>query len=261
MTKRRALITGASSGIGLELARLFAADGHDLVLVARREAKLRALADSLRRDGLSIEIIADDLADPAAPGRIVAALEQRGLTVDILVNNAGFGSNGKFVTTEREGQVMMIDVNCRALVDLTHRLLPGMLARGFGRVLNIGSTAGFQPGPNMATYYATKAFVNHFSEAIAHELRGTGVTVTVHCPGPTQTEFADVANMHKTRLFAAIGSPASAADVARDAYRAMSKGKVIAIHGALNWFATFMIRFTPRALARTIAGWISTAPE
>jgi uncharacterized protein len=248
--KTPALITGASAGIGLELAKLFAADGHDLVLVARREDKLRALAEELERGGVRVTILACDLSRSEAPALVFAELEARGIELGYLVNNAGFGSVGEFWQLDRARELEMIDLNIRALVELTHRVLPGMIERGFGRVLNIGSTAGFQPGPRMATYYASKAFVNHFTEAVAHELRGTGVTATVHCPGPTITEFGEIAGNGKTLLFRA--GAASAEAVARDAYRAMHDGSVIRIHGLANAVATFSVRLSPRRLIRSV---------
>lgn len=254
--KRRALITGASSGIGLELARLFAADGHDLVLVARRRDLLEALAVELAKPGISIEIIDADLGDPATPAALIQRLDREGLSIDYLVNNAGVGSHGKFWTLPRERELGIIDVNCRALVELTHRVVPGMIGRGFGRVLNIASTAAFQPGPHMATYCASKAFVLHFSEALAHELRETGVRVTAHCPGATATGFAEAASFGQIRLFAA--GVADSAKVARHAYRAMHRGQVVAIAGPANWFGAFVVRFTPRAWVRAIASWIAS---
>lgn len=249
-SKHTALITGASGGIGLELARLFAADGHDLVLVARSEDKLRALADQLARTGVTITVLRFDLSQPEAPTRLFAELDARGIELGYLVNNAGFGSIGNFWELERARELEMIDLNIRALVELTHLALPGMIARGFGRVLNIGSTAGFQPGPRMATYYASKAFVLHFTEAVAHELRGTGVTATVHCPGPTATGFGEVAGNGKTLLFRA--GAASAEAVARDAYQAMRAGKVVHVHGIRNALLSLSVRLSPRGLIRRI---------
>jgi uncharacterized protein len=265
-SKRTALITGASGGIGLELAKLFAADGHDLVLVARSEAKLRALADELTagnpagnsasNPAIGVTVIAVDLARPAAPRELVAELETRGVELGYLVNNAGIGSNGKFWELEPERELEMIDLNVRALVELTRLVLPSMVARGFGRVLNIGSTAGFQAGPGMATYFASKAFVLHFTEAIAHELRGTGVTATVHCPGATATGFAKAANNHDTRLFAS--GVASADAVARDAYRAMHAGKTVRVHGLRNAVMAGSVRLAPRAWVTAIAARLNT---
>lgn len=248
--KGLALVTGASSGLGRELARLFAAAGHDLVLVARREPKLRELQEELQeRHGITAQVLTADLADPAAPATIEAALEDR--PVDYLVNNAGFGTTGPFTTLDRARELAMIQVNVTSLVDLTHRFAARMRERGRGRVLNIASTAGFQPGPGMATYFATKAYVLSFTEALAHELRGTGVTATVHCPGATATEFAQEAGNDKTLLFRL--SVADATSVARHAYRSMMKGRVVAIPGILNWLAAQAVRLGPRFLVRFIA--------
>ena len=181
---KTALITGASSGLGLELARLFARDGHDLVVVARRRDHLEALATRLAAEhGVAARVIAEDLADPVAPRRIFEELQERRIDVEFLVNSAGFGTNGPFAASDLGRELAMVQVNATALMHLTHLFLPGMIARRSGRILNLGSTAGFQPGPGMAIYYATKAFVNSFTEALAYELRGTGVTATVSLSG------------------------------------------------------------------------------
>lgn len=254
MTSQRgtALITGASMGIGRELALLFAQDKHDLVLVARSEDKLRSLAAELSsQHSIRAEVIAADLVDPSAPARIFEEVERRGLTVDALVNNAGFGSNGPFVELEPRHELEMVQVNITALLHLTRLFLPGMVARGRGRVLNIASTAGFQPGPGMATYYASKAFVLSFSEALAYELKGRGVTVTAHCPGATATEFSRRASNDRSLLFK-LGA-ASAPSVARHAYRAMSRGRAVAVHGLLNWLTAMVVRFIPRPIVRAAA--------
>lgn len=248
--KHTALITGASGGIGLELAKLFARDGHDLVLVARSEDKLRDLASELEGKGVQVTVLPFDLARPEAPAQLFAELEARGIELGYLVNNAGFGSVGNFWELDRARELEMIDLNVRALVELTHLALPGMVARKFGRVLNIGSIAGMQPGPRMATYYASKAFVNSFSDALAYELRGTGVTATVHCPGPTATGFGEVAGNGKTQLFRS--GVASAQDVARDAYEAMHAGKIVQIHGLRNSLLSLSVKLSPRALIRPI---------
>ncbi|HEV3032030.1 MAG TPA: SDR family oxidoreductase [Polyangia bacterium] len=250
--KKTALVTGASSGIGLELAQLFAADGHDVVLVARRKTELEALARRLVAErGVRAHVVAEDLSDAAAPERIVAEVGRLGLTIELLVNNAGFGAKGRFAELELGRQLRMIQVNVMALVHLTGLLLPGMLARRSGRILNLGSTAGFQPGPGMAVYYATKAFVNSFTEALAFELSGTGVTATVSCPGATATEFGRVAGNGKTRLFKRgfMAAPV----VAEAAYRAMLAGKVSVIHGARNKLLIHSQRLAPRAAVRAIA--------
>jgi len=251
-----ALITGASMGIGEELARIFAADGHDLVLVARSENKLLALGKELEgAHGITAHVVPADLTDPAAPASIFASLERKGIELDYLVNNAGFGAAGAFAELSLQSQLDMLQVNIDALVALTHLALRGMLARKKGRILNIASTAGFQPGPDMAVYYATKAFVIMFSEGIAEEVKAGGVTVTAHCPGATATGFADTAGNAKSILFKLGAAPAD--KVARHAYRSMMKGKVLAIDGLLNWLTAFSVRLSPRALVRKLARWMN----
>lgn len=241
-----ALVTGASRGIGLELARLLAADGHDLVLLARSEGPMRALAQELTEShGVAVRIELADLSDPAAPGAVVSRLEADGVAIDVLVNNAGFGSTGAFHTLDLATELRQVQVNVGALTALTGLLLPGMVRRGRGRVLNIASTAAFQPGPFMAVYFATKSYVLSFTEAIAFELKGTGVSATAHCPGATETGFAARAGNDKNKLFTK-QKPAGAAVVAADAYRAMCAGKVVRIHGAANWVGAFSVRFSPR---------------
>src|SRR5687767_6476364 len=198
-----ALVTGASAGIGTELARLLAVD-HDLILTARRAEPLHALAAAVEQShATTCHVFPADLADPAAPRQLFDAITAAGLTVDVLVNNAGFGDLGPFAKADTAKILRMIQVNVTALTELTALFLPGMLSRNRGRVLNVGSIAGFQPGPLMAVYYATKAYVNSFSEALSSELQGTGVTVTALCPGPVATEFAGVAGMQRTRVFSA----------------------------------------------------------
>jgi uncharacterized protein len=247
-----ALITGASAGIGLEYAKLFAADGHDLVLVARRRERLEELAATLRqRHGIEVRVVAADLTDPAAPRRIFDEVTAAGTTIDFLVNCAGFGSNGAFWELPAARELEMIEVNVVALAHLVRLFLPGMVARKRGRVLNIGSTAGFLAGPYMATYYATKGFVLLFTEALAHELKGTGVTATVSCPGPVATEFAGLAGNDKSALFAS--GVQDAATVAQQGYRAMLAGKVVTVHGAKFKLNIQGLRFSPRSLARSIA--------
>ena len=257
--KRTALITGASAGLGKEFAGLFAKDGHDVILVARSEDKLKALAADLSKTHhIAAHVVAADLTDPAAPQRIFDDVKARGLAVDFLVNNAGFGSNGAFLDLPLARESEMIEVNIKALVKLTHLFTEPMRQRKLGRVLNIGSTAGFQAGPFMATYYASKAFVNTFSEGLAFELKGTGVTVTCHCPGATATDFAATAGNDKAPLFTG-GRVATAHDVAVHAYRAMMNGEVLAVHGALNWLGTFSVRFSPRSVVTSIAAKLNRA--
>ncbi|MBV8244860.1 MAG: SDR family oxidoreductase, partial [Candidatus Eremiobacteraeota bacterium] len=196
--RKTALVTGASSGIGLELATLFAKDGHDVVLVARSGSQLNALAERLHSTyGIVARALVKDLSNPAAPREIFAEVP----SVDFLVNNAGYGWHGAFAQANPDEQLAMLRVNVTALMELTGLYLPGMVSRGSGRVLNVGSTAGFLPGPFMAVYYASKAFVISFTEAIAEELRGTGVTATCLAPGATGTGFVQRSGVGSTRLF------------------------------------------------------------
>lgn len=245
---RTALITGASGGIGLDLARLFAADGHNLVLIARGVEKLNALAEEVeRRHGVQTLVIPADLAHPNAPGSICRVLEEQKIAVDFLANNAGFGLFGAFVELDRDEQLRMIQLNVTALTDLTHRLLPGMKSRGFGRILNVASTAAFQPGPLMAVYYASKAYVLSFSEALANELKGSGVTVTCLCPGPTESGFQARAAMGESKLVRGKVMMTSA-EVAQQGYDALMKGRTTFIPGMKNKLLAFSVRFTPRSL-------------
>jgi short-subunit dehydrogenase len=254
-----ALITGASSGLGAEYARLFAADKHAVVLVARRRDRLEALARELRAaHGVTAEVAAADLAKPEGPARVVEEVGRLGLPIDFLVNNAGFGASGAFLDLPLSRELEMIQLNITSLVALTHAFLPAMVARRQGRILNVGSTAGFPPGPFMAVYYASKAFVNSFTEALWYELRGTGVTATVSCPGATATEFAGVAGNASSLLFRLGAAPA--ASVARQGYRAMMKGKPMVVHGLRNKLTVQSLRISPRALARTIAASLNPRP-
>ena len=255
-----ALITGASAGLGLEFARLFAADKHDVVLVARRRERLDTLAAELSTaHGVRAHVVAADLATAAGVDAVIAAVTQLGVEIDFLVNNAGFGSNGRFVSLNAAKELDQVQVNITTLVALTRAFLPGMVARKRGRILNLGSTAGFQPGPFMAVYYASKAFVNLFTEALAHELRGTGVTATVSCPGATQTEFAAVAGNAGSRLFKA--RTASAAVVARQAYRGMHRGRPMVVHGFRNKLMMQLLRVSPRAAVRAVAASMNRTPD
>lgn len=247
-----ALITGASAGLGSEFAKLFAADKHDLLLVARRRDRLDALAQELSAaHGVKAHVVAADLMEPSAPQAILDEVTRLGLEVEFLVNNAGFGSNGPFWELDAARERGMIEVNITALVVLTRALLPAMVKRRRGRVLNIGSTAGFQPGPYMAGYYASKAFVNGFTEALAYELKGTGVTATVSCPGATATEFAAVAGNDKSKLFKA--GAMTAPEVAAEAYRAMHDGQPMIVHGLKNKLSAWSVGFSPRAIVTAIA--------
>lgn len=243
----RTLITGASAGIGLELARIFAENGHPLILVARREDQLRRLADELKSNhGVSAEVVGLDLTEPDAPQRLFDRVETSGSPVDVLVNNAGFGSYGRFHQLDIERELRMIQLNVVALTHLTHLFLQSMLARGRGRILNVASTAAFQPGPLMAVYYAGKAFVLSFSEALDEELAETDVRVTTLCPGPTKTEFQATADMEKSRL--AQHYLMAARPVAEAGYRGAMQGKRLVIPGILNKLSAQGYRMTPRRL-------------
>lgn len=243
MPKATALVTGASGGIGLELARLCAAAGSDVYLVARREAELRGIARKFEGDyGIHATALAADLADPAAPDAIFAALP----AADILINNAGFGRLGPYAESDWETQRGIIQVNVTALAHLTRLYLPGMMARRAGRILNVASTAAFVPGPNMAMYYASKALVFSFTLAIAAELEGTGVTATALCPGPTATNFGEAAGNADSKLFK--GPVMSAAEVAREGFDAMMAGKPEVIAGARNRWLIWGTRFAPRRM-------------
>lgn len=251
-TGRTALVTGASAGLGAELARLFAADGHDVVLVARRRERLDALARDIEaKHAVRATVIAEDLTRPEAPEGIGKELRERGIAIEFLVNNAGSGTTGAFAEADPARELGMLALNVTSLVHLTRLLLPAMIERKSGRILNVGSTAGFLPGPFMAGYYASKAFVNSFTQALAFELRGTGVTATVSCPGPTATEFASVAGVDKSRLFE--GGTMGAGEVAAHAYRSMMRGRVAAIPGVRNKLATLSLRLAPRAMAASMA--------
>jgi hypothetical protein len=248
-----ALITGASSGIGLELARVFAADHHDLVLVARRGDALERLAGELKAaHGVAVQVWPEDLADPEAPGRLHARAEAEGVAVDILVNNAGFGTRGAFAEIPLERQLEMIAVNIRALTELTRRFIADMQARGRGRILNVASLAGLQPGPYLSVYAASKAYDLMFTLALAEELAGSSVTVTCLAPGATATEWqavAGIAGSHLERV-----PQMSAAAAARAGYDGLVRGDRLVIPGLQNKFAALAMRLLPqRLLTRLIA--------
>ncbi len=243
MPKGAALITGASSGIGAELAKLCAASGYGLILVARKEDRLGELAGSLAKDhGIQARPLVADLADPAAPQSIFE--RTRHDTVEILINNAGFGLRGPFAETDWSAEARLIQVNVTSLVHLTKLFLPEMLGRRSGRILNVASTAAFVPGPFMAMYYASKAFVLSFSESVANEVQGTGVTLTVLCPGPTRTPFFEAAGIPDSNLRK--GPSMTAEEVARIGYRAMMAGKTEVIAGARNRWMMLGTRLAPR---------------
>ncbi len=247
-----ALITGASSGIGLELASVAAHDRHDLVLVARNREKLESIGRGLAEEyGVRVSVIAKDLADPAGPAALSRELAERGIALDVLVNNAGVGVYGRFAQTSLDKELEMIQINLVALTHLTKLFLTGMLERRRGRILNVASTAAFQPGPIMAVYYATKAYVLSFSEALANEVAGTGVTVTALCPGPTRTEFQSRAGFQPIPL---LRSPLVTATsvVARAGWRGMKRGKRVVVPGLANRILVQAVRATPRRLGTAV---------
>jgi len=240
-----ALITGASSGIGLELARIFAREGYDLVLTARNGGRLEQIAAELKP--AVVRVIATDLSLPDAPFEIHREVSK----VDVLVNNAGFGVFGKFAGTPLSEELGMMQVNMTALVALTKLYLPGMIAARNGKILNVASTAAFQPGPLMAIYYATKAFVLSFSEAAGNELEGTGVSVTALCPGPTASGFQDRGKMQNSGLVKG-KKIMDARTVAEAGYRGLMAGKSIVIPGVKNKLMAQSLRFSPRSLVTKV---------
>ncbi|WP_375429585.1 SDR family NAD(P)-dependent oxidoreductase [uncultured Sphingomonas sp.] len=250
-----ALVTGASAGLGDGFARALAKEGQDLILTARRVDRLEALATKLRAaHGVAVHVFAADLARPGATEELLADVAAAGLSIDLLVNNAGYGARGGFAELDRDEQLGIVDVNCRALVALAHGVLPQMIARGSGGILNVASTAAFQPGPWMAVYYASKAFVLSFSEALHEEVRDKGVRVSALCPGPTRTEFADRAGMKDLASFDAVWADADA--VVRDGLAAVRANSAVKVSGTINTLMADSVRFLPRILARKVTGTI-----
>ena len=242
-----ALITGASAGLGVEFARQLSKKGHRLVLAARRKDKLDALAAELG----NARAVGIDLSADGAAQKLVAEVERAGERIDLLINNAGFGLHGRFDKADPERLRQMVDLNCGALTDLCRAVLPDMVERRSGAILNVASTAAFQPGPGMAVYFATKAYVLSLSEALHEEVRRFGVSVTALCPGPTRTEFGDVAGFKTSakldRFFM------EAEPVVRQGLDALDRNKAIQIAGSLNAIGAFSTRLAPRSLVRKIA--------
>lgn len=250
--KKTVLITGASSGIGYEFSKLFARDGHDLVLVSRNKQKLNQLADKLMADfGISVKVISKDLSVAAAPQEIFDELKQESIHVDSLVNNAGFNVYGPFSETDLTEELQMIQVNLTSLTCLTKLFLPGMLKQDYGRIINVGSIGSFVPGPLNAVYCATKAYVLSFSEAISEELEGTKVTVTALCPGATKTEFFKRAQMEDIKLLKI--RVMGAKTVAEIGYQASMQKKRVVIAGLDNRVLMALIRFIPRKIVTRVA--------
>lgn len=252
---RTAIITGASSGIGFALANVFARHEHDLVLVARNAERLDgAKAQLEKRYGILAHIVTADLTKRFAPAEIFQATQSAGVQIDVLVNNAGFAEYGSFHEVDRECELDTIALNITALTELTHLFLQTMIRRREGKILNIASTAAFQPGPLMAVYYASKSYVLSFSEAIRNEVHHLGIDVTALCPGPTKTEFFEKQpKLLESRLLS--GGTMSPEDVAEIGYKGLMRGKAIVIPGARNKILAWSTRFAPRSLAVKISRW------
>ncbi|OOE13039.1 SDR family NAD(P)-dependent oxidoreductase [Fictibacillus arsenicus] len=249
------LITGASSGIGLEFASLFAKDGYHLVLNARNESRLQEIANELKsKYGVKVTVAAKDLSNPNSADELTSELASAGMEVDVLINNAGFAAYGSFNETSWKEEKDMIQVNIMALTALTKQLLPGMIKRNSGKILNVASIAAFQPGPLMAVYYATKAYVLSFSEAVNYELRNTNVSVTALCPGATATNFEKRANLESSRLFQS--GAMDARDVALEGYKALKEKKSLEIPGLKNKALANLVRFLPRKSVLKIVHYV-----
>jgi len=250
------LITGASGGIGKELADCFAQGGHNVVLVARSEDRLLDLAKEYpKKYGIQATVIAKDVASPGVPDEIFEELKKKGIVIDYLVNNAGFGLYGTFLETQLEEETNMIDINIKAVTAMTKLFLPDMVKRGQGGIMNVSSLVGFFPGPMMSVYYATKAYVLSFTEALENDVRGTGVIVTTLCPGLTSTGFVDRSGMGDSKLFQS-GGLMEARQVAEEGYRSFLRGKTLIIPGARNRFMAFMPRLMPRKMVTHLIGSI-----
>jgi uncharacterized protein len=250
--KKTVLITGASGGIGLAFAEVFVREGYNLVLIARSEDKLIAAKNKLEaQHPIVVEVIATDLTQPSAPLEIFNTIMAKNKHIDILVNNAGVGDFGNFSDADWDKQHRMVQLNILAMMQMTKLFMKPMQEAGYGKILNLASVAAFQPGPLMSVYYATKAFTLSFSEALFRELKGSGVTVTALCPGPTETGFVDAASMANSKLFRSL-KVAKVEDVAAYGYRALMKGWAVVVHGFLNNLLVFSVRLMPRFMVREI---------
>lgn len=246
--KNTALITGASNGIGLELAKIHASKSHDLVLIARNKSKLEEIKKELEEQyKVSVYLIIKDLSEINAAQEIYNETTKQNIQIDYLINNAGFGDYGMFTETDWNKELQMINLNMTTLTHFTKLYLQDMVLRGRGKIMNVASTAAFQSGPTFAVYSATKAYVLSFSEAVNNEVRDKGITITALCPGATKTGFQDAAAMNDSKIFKSKNLP-SAKEVAEFGYASMMKGKTVAIHGIMNSVLAFSSRLIPRAL-------------
>ena len=251
--KNTALITGASNGIGLELAKIHASQGDDLVLVARSETKLIELKAELEKQfNINVHVIVKDLSEINAAQAVYDETTKHNIIIHYLINNAGFGGAGMFASTDWEKEMQMIQLNITALTQLTKLYLQDMVKRGTGKIMNVASTAAFQPGPNMAVYCATKAYVLSFTEALSNEVSNKGITVTALCPGASSTGFQAAGGLDDNKLFKNKKLPTAKA-VAQYGFRAMMQGKVVAIHGFMNYILANSIRFIPRSIVLKIS--------
>jgi short-subunit dehydrogenase len=262
MARPLALVTGASSGIGAHLARVLAKDGHDLILAARRAEPMQALAEVLKAYGANSIIIATDLSKPGAAAGLAEDIKSRGLAIDVLINAAGVGASGRFDESDLLRVRDMLQVNIMALTELTRMLLPDMVAKRSGKIMLVASTAAFQPGPHMAAYCASKAYVLSFGEAIAYELQDSGVTVTTLCPGATDTEFAQVANVAGAALFKGSVLPVmNASEVARIGYQGLKARRRVVVTGLLNKIMAIASRLSPSSVSLRIANWMMSSTK
>lgn len=253
---KTALITGASTGLGADFAKILAGQRINLILVSRNKERLQELSHKLTKaHNVTCHVIATDLAEPGSAKKLIEEVNSRKLQVDILINNAGYGLWGPFAESDFSEMSGMIQLNVNTLTELSRLVLPNMIANKSGRILNVASTAAFQPGPWMGVYYATKAYVLSFGEALAEELKGSGVSVTTLCPGPTKTEFFDRAKVGNVRLRKFLFADSMAC--AKNGIDAMFQGRAVVVDGVMNWVVTLTARILPRATMRRVAGLIN----